>query len=177
MSPDISEHSFEEAIECALLAHGPDAFRADDPRVSETPPPDGELPPGGYHRRDPKEYDRKRCLLPREVLDFIYPTFRISLCDLSHFCIPRGGPLHISSPSEETVMPNQPTYHSQVLDHLGLVAGMFDELGIGDVIDQATRHKPGNARPHRGGSRQSDGAQWLGVYQSSALPRPQILPS
>ena len=31
-------------------------------------------------------------------------------------------------------MPDQPTYRSQVLDHLGLVAGMFDELGIGDVI-------------------------------------------
>jgi transposase len=39
-------------------------------------------------------------------------------------------------------MPHQPTYHSQVLDHLGLVAGMFDELGIGDVIDQATRQNP-----------------------------------
>src|ERR687891_2112982 len=39
-------------------------------------------------------------------------------------------------------MPNQPTYRSQVLDHLGLVAGMFDELGIGDVIDQATRQNP-----------------------------------
>jgi hypothetical protein len=24
-------------------------------------------------------------------------------------------------------MPDQPTYHSQILDHLGLVAGMFDE--------------------------------------------------
>jgi hypothetical protein len=24
MSPDISERSFEEAIECALLTHGPD---------------------------------------------------------------------------------------------------------------------------------------------------------
>ena len=39
-------------------------------------------------------------------------------------------------------MPNQPTYRSQVLDHLGLVAGMFDELGIGDVIDQATHQNP-----------------------------------
>ena len=29
------------------------------------------------------------------------------------------------------------TYQSQILDHLGLVAGMFDELGIGEVIDQA----------------------------------------
>jgi transposase len=39
-------------------------------------------------------------------------------------------------------MPNQPAYRSQVLDHLGLVAGMFDALGIGDVIDQATHHNP-----------------------------------
>jgi transposase len=27
-------------------------------------------------------------------------------------------------------------YQSQILDHLGLVAGMFDELGIGDVVDR-----------------------------------------
>lgn len=33
-------------------------------------------------------------------------------------------------------------YRSQVLDHLGLVAGMFDELGIGTVIDHATRQNP-----------------------------------
>lgn len=26
------------------------------------------------------------------------------------------------------------TYHSQILDHHGLVAGMFEELGIGDII-------------------------------------------
>ena len=30
-----------------------------------------------------------------------------------------------------------PIYQSQLLDHLGLVAGMCDELGIGEVIDQA----------------------------------------
>lgn len=30
-----------------------------------------------------------------------------------------------------------PTYQSQVLDHLGLVAGMFNELRIGEVIDRA----------------------------------------
>lgn len=29
-------------------------------------------------------------------------------------------------------MTNQPRYESQVLAHLGLVAGMFDELGIGE---------------------------------------------
>ena len=36
----------------------------------------------------------------------------------------------------------EPTYRSQILDHLGLVAGMFDELGIGDVIDKATQQNP-----------------------------------
>jgi transposase len=39
-------------------------------------------------------------------------------------------------------MPDQAPYRSQVLDHLGLVAGMFDELGMGDVIDQATQQNP-----------------------------------
>ena len=39
-------------------------------------------------------------------------------------------------------MPDHPTYRSQVLDHLGLVAGLFDALGIGDVLDQATHHNP-----------------------------------
>ncbi|NEX23438.1 DUF4277 domain-containing protein, partial [Thiorhodococcus mannitoliphagus] len=27
-------------------------------------------------------------------------------------------------------------YSSQVLNHLGLVAGMYDELGLGELIDQ-----------------------------------------
>ena len=39
-------------------------------------------------------------------------------------------------------MPDHPSYRSQVVDHLGLVAGMFDELGLGDVIDQATHQNP-----------------------------------
>jgi transposase len=39
-------------------------------------------------------------------------------------------------------MPEQPSYRSQVLDHLGLVAGMFDELAIGHVLDQATHQNP-----------------------------------
>jgi transposase len=39
-------------------------------------------------------------------------------------------------------MPDQSSFHSQVLDHFGLVAGMFDELGIGDVIDQVTHQNP-----------------------------------
>jgi transposase len=56
----------------------------------------------------------------------------------------------ISSAKEETMRPSyrpeippppQP-YRTQVLDHLGLVAGMFDELGIGDVLDQAAHQNP-----------------------------------
>jgi Domain of unknown function (DUF4277) len=39
-------------------------------------------------------------------------------------------------------MPQQPVDRSQVLDHLGLVAGMVDELGISEVIDQATAQNP-----------------------------------
>jgi hypothetical protein len=31
-------------------------------------------------------------------------------------------------------MEQPPPYRSQVLDHLGLVAGMFEELGIGEII-------------------------------------------
>jgi transposase len=34
------------------------------------------------------------------------------------------------------------TYRRQILDHLGLVAGTVDELGIGDVLDQATHQNP-----------------------------------
>jgi transposase len=40
------------------------------------------------------------------------------------------------------IMPDQPTYRSPVIDHLGLVAGMFDELGMGEILDQATQHNP-----------------------------------
>ena len=36
----------------------------------------------------------------------------------------------------------RPTARSQIWDHLGLVAAMFDELGIGGVIDQATQQHP-----------------------------------
>src|SRR5215475_5841489 len=40
-------------------------------------------------------------------------------------------------------IPPQPhSYRTQVLDHLGLVAGMFEELGIAEVIDQATQQDP-----------------------------------
>jgi transposase len=36
----------------------------------------------------------------------------------------------------------QQSYRSHSLEHLGLVAGMFDELGLGEVIDRATQQNP-----------------------------------
>jgi transposase len=38
--------------------------------------------------------------------------------------------------------PEPPAYRTQVLDHLGLIAGMFEELGITEVIDKATQQDP-----------------------------------
>jgi len=46
-------------------------------------------------------------------------------------------------PSYRPESPPKPqSYRTQVLDHLGLVAGMFEELGITEVIDQATQQDP-----------------------------------
>jgi Domain of unknown function (DUF4277) len=45
--------------------------------------------------------------------------------------------------SYRPVIPPKPhSYRTQVFDHLGLVAGMFEELGITEVIDQATQQNP-----------------------------------
>jgi transposase len=45
--------------------------------------------------------------------------------------------------SYRPAIPPQPQpYRTQVLDHLGLGAGMFEELGITEVIDRATQQDP-----------------------------------
>ena len=72
MTPDISERTFEEAIECALLRGGPDACAGT--ATSGAASPFGDTPPGGYRRRRPEDYDRSLCLLPRDVLDFVLAT-------------------------------------------------------------------------------------------------------
>src|SRR5262245_28363634 len=41
-----------------------------------------------------------------------------------------------------TIPPQPQPYRTQVLDHLGLVAGMFEELGITAVMDRATKQDP-----------------------------------
>lgn len=76
MNAVISERAFEEAIEPALLRHGPDALTGDASGVAEEPAPfdDPWRKPGGYHRRRSEDYDRELCLLPGDVLDFVLAT-------------------------------------------------------------------------------------------------------
>jgi type I restriction enzyme, R subunit len=74
LSVEISERSFEEAIECALLQHGPDACVGDATTLRETPPGYGDTLPGGYRKRRSEDYDRALCLLPRDVVDFVLAT-------------------------------------------------------------------------------------------------------
>ena len=76
MNGPISERAFEDAIEAALLEHGPDAVPDATGKVGEEPPPyhDPGMRPGGYHKRRPEDYDRTLCLLPADVLDFVLAT-------------------------------------------------------------------------------------------------------
>jgi type I restriction enzyme, R subunit len=74
VSPEISERSFEEAIECTLLHHGPDACDGFVAAIRQTTLLYGDTPPGGYRKRKQEDYDRTLCLLPRDVVDFVLAT-------------------------------------------------------------------------------------------------------
>ena len=77
MSARVSERAFEDAIEAALLRHGPDERPYTPQRdVADEPPPYGDpgMHPGGYHQRRPENYDRALCLLSDDVLDFVLAT-------------------------------------------------------------------------------------------------------
>ena len=65
--PNISEKDFESTIEAALLAGGVDATATG---VAETTPL-GPYLGGGFHQRKPEDYDRERCLIARDLLDFL----------------------------------------------------------------------------------------------------------
>ncbi len=71
---DVSEKNFEHTIECALLAGGPDECPGGPSAVREDLATFGEFPPGGYRRRSPADYDPALCLIPEDVLGFIYAT-------------------------------------------------------------------------------------------------------
>ncbi len=74
MSPEISERSFEDAIERCLLQNGPDAIVDVARTVSAPSTTYGVAPPGGYRKRRAEDYDRALCLLPGDVTDFVLAT-------------------------------------------------------------------------------------------------------
>ena len=75
MSPVIAERAFEEAIECGLLQHGPDACADATTGRREAPQRcDGDEPPGFFRKRLPEDYNRALGLVPRDVLDFELAT-------------------------------------------------------------------------------------------------------
>ena len=75
MTPDISERAFEDAIECALLRHGPNACPDDAESASGVESESGDEPtPGGYLKRRAEDYDRGLCLIPADVVDFLLAT-------------------------------------------------------------------------------------------------------
>lgn len=75
MSVEVSERSLEEAIECGLLQHGPNACAENATGLGEAPQrPYGDSTSGFYRQRKPEDYDRVLCLLQRDALDFILAT-------------------------------------------------------------------------------------------------------
>lgn len=72
-------------------------------------------------------------------------------------------------------MPDHPMYRSQVLDHRGLVAGMFDALGSGDVIDQATQHNPAMRDLTAGEAVKAMGLHGLGLINQALSLVPRFL--
>jgi len=73
MNTVVSEAAFEAAIEQALLAGGPDGEPIAT-GIAELGAAYGEGLPGGYHLRTPAAYDRERCLIPADLVDFVIAT-------------------------------------------------------------------------------------------------------
>src|SRR5260370_25255221 len=81
---DISEKNLEETIEQVLLATVRPIDLNPARREIDQPAPlygamtanlvTGDVVPGGYHKRKSEDYDKAHCLIPGDVLDFIYAT-------------------------------------------------------------------------------------------------------
>jgi hypothetical protein len=61
------------------------------------------------------------------------------------------------------IPPKPQPSRTQVFDHLGLVAGMFEELGITEVMDQATQQAPARRLGTAGHAVQARVRNGLGV--------------
>ncbi len=72
--PEISERSFEEAIEAGLTRNAPAAHASGAPPLLEPSGVFGELRPGGWRKLSPEAYDRALCLIPEDAVGFILAT-------------------------------------------------------------------------------------------------------
>jgi type I restriction enzyme R subunit len=73
---DISEKNLEDTIEGVLLAPVTEApkDRRGKAREADAGYSNGEFKSGGYRKRTSADYDKKLCLIPGDVLDFVYAT-------------------------------------------------------------------------------------------------------
>ena len=69
---DTSEKNFEASVEASLLHDPLSSAPHDKPALAESST--GAYLAGGYRRREPTDYDKELCLIPKDVLDFIYAT-------------------------------------------------------------------------------------------------------
>lgn len=74
MPTGVSERKLEEAIERTLLAEGSDSVGEHTPQIREHIASYGDGEPGGYLKCRPEDYDRKRCLIPKDLIGFIQAT-------------------------------------------------------------------------------------------------------
>lgn len=71
---DISEKNFEQTIEAVLIGETPQQWPGGASPAREQSGEYGVIKPGGYRKRSPDDYDKRLCLIPADVLDFIYAT-------------------------------------------------------------------------------------------------------
>lgn len=69
---DTSEKDFETSIEASLLRDPLNSGPKDGSALADAAT--GAYLSGGYHRREPADYDKELCLIPKDVLDFLYAT-------------------------------------------------------------------------------------------------------
>ena len=67
-------------------------------------------------------------------------------------------------------MPHRPAYRRPVVDPLGLVAGLVDALGLGDILDHATPQHPARRDLTGGDAVNAMGLHgWGGIKQALSL--------
>src|SRR5579884_1425510 len=71
---DISERNFEQTIEAVLIGETPQHLPGGASPAKERGEEYGLIKPGGYRKRSSDDYDKRLCLIPVDVLDFIYAT-------------------------------------------------------------------------------------------------------